>query len=143
MATDNEKAAEIVADRRELSAEKLRQEAVKQGLEVAKKATLKIVLRWINFGAAATIVGLFITMLFMNLQLFFGNLVNAPLIKEAKLSKWEVAFIIVLDALFAAGLAFSFITAYMLYHPWEIGKALTEWAVESGLCKFLSIKCPT
>lgn len=75
--------------------QELREKAVKE----AERQVLRWGVRVLNFGAAATLVGIILTFLVMNTQLFLFNLAfrNSPLAKQLGLAWWEVAFIIVVD----------------------------------------------
>lgn len=75
--------------------QELREKAVKE----AERQILRWGVRVFNFGAAATLVGIILTFLVMNTQLFLFNLAfrNAPLAKQLGLAWWEVIFIILVD----------------------------------------------
>lgn len=113
-------------------------EAVAKIEEMEKIAQrLKSVYRAVNGVAGATFFGLIFTLLIMNLQLLFGNLLKAKLIP--KLSLLEIIVVGFLDLLFLFILIILVVFIYFILNPCELAKVMSEWntiaKLLGGTCK--------
>lgn len=104
-------ATENLSRRAEARKQKTKSESPAEGLKSAEKQIRKIqkILRVINGASAATLAGLIITFIIMNLQLILGNGLKIKFIPP--LAFWEILLLAIVDMLIIVQLMF--LSAYL------------------------------
>lgn len=117
------KAAKTLSDKRE--AEKDKKNPAQEAAEKAETAVKGVkraqnILKWVKIGTAVTVVGIIITIIIMNVQLFAGNIMKIRLVPE--LSPLEILIIAILDLIIFFLVLAVVVIIFLVSNPRELLK---------------------